>query len=213
MSRVHQLVSAWRKKSTPMLKSNAEPIRPERLCQEISQFLPGNAILVSDTGHAGIWTGTMIELTETGQTYLRCAGSLGWAFPAALGAKCAAPDRPVICFTGDGGFWYHMSELETAARCGINTVTIVNNNRSLNQCQNEVDEAYQNYQGNREEIWGFSDVNFAEIAESMGCLGIRVERPQDLKKALRKAVDSERPTVIDVVSDINAMADLPYAPE
>ena len=213
IDRVHRLVSAWRKKATPTLKSNAEPIRPERLCQEISQFLPENAILVSDTGHAGIWTGTMIELTETGQSYLRCAGSLGWAFPAALGAKCAAPDRPVICFTGDGGFWYHMSELETAVRCGINTVTIVNNNRSLNQCQNEADEFYGNYQGNREEIWVFSDINFAEIAESMGCLGIRVEHPQDLKKALQKAVGAEKPVVIDVVSDIKAMADLPYAPE
>ena len=70
------------------------------------------------------------------QQYVRAAGSLGWAFPASLGVKCAAPDRPVICFTGDGAFWYHLSELETAKRWGIKTVTIVNNNRitSYNVC-------------------------------------------------------------------------------
>ena len=55
------------------------------------------------------------------------------SYQTAVGAKCAQPDRPVICFTGDGGFYYHLAELETAARYGINTVIVVNNNRSLNQ--------------------------------------------------------------------------------
>ena len=55
------------------------------------------------------------------------AGSLGWAFPASLGAQCAAGDRTVLCFTGDGGFYYHLAELETARRCHIPVVIIVNN--------------------------------------------------------------------------------------
>jgi hypothetical protein len=57
----------------------------------------------------------MAYLTQPGQSYIRAAGSLGWGFPAAMGAKCGAPDRPVICFIGDGGFYYHLSELETAS--------------------------------------------------------------------------------------------------
>jgi acetolactate synthase-1/2/3 large subunit len=52
-----------------------------------------------------------------------------------MGAKCAAPDRPVICFIGDAGMWYHLSELDTALVRGINTVTVVNNNVALNQEQ------------------------------------------------------------------------------
>jgi len=60
---------------------------------------------------------------------------LGWAFPASLGVKCALPNRPVLCFTGNGGFYYHISELETAARFGINIVVLVNNNHSLGQEQ------------------------------------------------------------------------------
>ena len=104
--------------------------------------------MVSDTGYASIWTATMLELSNAQQTYLRAAGSLGWAFPAALGAKCAVPDRPVICFTGDGGFWYHLSELETARRHKIKTVTIVNNNHGLAQGIDDIHAQYAGRPGN-----------------------------------------------------------------
>jgi len=65
---------------------------------------------VADTGYSSAWTGALVDLNHREQRYIRAAGSLGWAFPASLGAKCAAPDRPVVCFTGDGGFWYHIAE-------------------------------------------------------------------------------------------------------
>ena len=128
VNRAQELVAEWREGVSEVANSDGSPIRPERLCKELTDYLPTDAVLVSDTGHSGIWTGTMIDLKEQTQQYIRCAGSLGWGFPGALGAKCALPDRPVICFTGDGGFWYHMSELETALRYGINAVIVVNNN-------------------------------------------------------------------------------------
>ena len=140
--RAKQLVEEWHREAEPVLNSDASPIRPERICKEITDFLPPDALVVSDTGHSGIWTGTMIELTSPQQSYIRCAGSLGWGFPASLGAKCAAPDRPVVAFVGDGGFWYHIAELETALRYGINTVTVVNNNHSLNQEKRGMERAY-----------------------------------------------------------------------
>ena len=202
-----QLVARWREEHEPVLTSDAVPIRPERLCAEISEVLPDDAVLVSDTGHAAGWTGTMVDLNHAGQRYVRCGGSLGWAFPGALGVKCAEPDRPVVCFTGDGGFWYHLSEMETAARCGINTVTVVNNNRSLNQDRPGVDRAYRGTTtGNPEEMWTFRDVNFARVAEEMGCFGLRVERPSEIRPALEQALDSGRPAVVDVVTDIDAFA-------
>ena len=205
-----ELVSQWRLEFEPHFTSNAVPIRPERICAELTRFLPEDAILVSDTGHAGIWSGTMIDLKYPTQSYLRCAGSLGWGLPAALGAKCAAPDRPVICFTGDGGFWYHLAELETAARCGINTITVVNNNRSLSQDRAGVDKVYGNdTTGNRQAMWVFQDLDLAKIAESMGCLGIRVEKPSAIQDALAQAMSAGRPTVIDIASDIEIVAPLP----
>lgn len=211
-ARTQQLVGEWRAAFEPLLTSDAEPIRPERLCRELTDFLPSDAVLVSDTGHAGIWTGAMVELRHTSQRFLRCAGSLGWGFPAALGAKCALPDRPVICFTGDGGFWYHLSELETAARCGINTVTVINNNQSLNQCGGGFERASKEAGSVGADLWRFRDVSFADIARSMGCLGIRVERPSDLRSALDQALSANRPVVVEVVSDIEALAPTAFVP-
>jgi acetolactate synthase-1/2/3 large subunit len=211
--RAGQLVSQWREELEPHFQSDAVPIRPERICAELARQLPTDALLVSDTGHSGIWTGTMVDLTQPEQRYLRCSGSLGWGLPAALGAKCAAPDRPVICFTGDGGFWYHMSELETAVRCGINTVTVINNNHSLNQDRSGVDRVYAGQPGNSAEIWVFQELDLARVAESMGCVGIRVERPGHIQSALEQALAADRPAVVDVASDIEIAAPLPIVPD
>ena len=210
--RTQQLVKEWRDEVEPLRHSGATPIRVERLCKEITQALPPDAILVSDTGYAGIWTGTMVYLTHQGQSYIRAAGSLGWGFPASLGAKCGAPNRPVICFTGDGGFWYHLSELETASRCNIKTVTVVNNNQCLRQCLEGIHRAYGDRPGNKDEMCKFQDVNFARIAQEMGCLGIRVEHPEEISEALRKALVSDLPAVVDVVTDVTCKVPSPWTP-
>ena len=207
-----KLVKEWHDQQQPLRDSDAVPIRPERLCKELTAALPSDAILVADTGYSGIWTGTMVYLTHPEQRYIRAAGSLGWAFPASLGAKCAAPDRPVVCFTGDGGFWYHLSELETAVRCGIKTVTVVNNNSCLSQCTESVDSVYGDRPGKKEEIYTFNEVNFARIAREMGCIGLRVEQPGEIAEALNKALEADAPVVVEVVTDEKCKAPEPWRP-
>jgi len=211
-SRAQEIVAQWRREVEPHQASDAVPIRPERLCRDLTKALPSNAILVADTGFSAIWTGIMVALTHPDQRYLRCAGSLGWGFPASLGAKCAAPSRPVVCFTGDGGFWYHLSELETARRCGINTVTVVNNNSALGQCVVSVEKLYRGRPGNPDALVRFSNVNFARIAEDLGCLGFRVENPAEIAPALQKALAADRPAVVDVVTDVRCPPPDPWSP-
>ena len=209
VAHVRGIVSEWRERYRGLLESDAVPIRPERICHELSRHLPDDAIVMADTGHSGMWMGGMYDLRSPRQSYIRSAGHLGWAFPAGLGAKCAAPERPVFVFTGDAGFWYHLSEIETAVRCGINTVTLVNNNSSGNQGSPGFDRAYGGRQSDKgRELWAYSDVDFATIAEAMGALGLRVENPADLASALDIAFAAGRPAVIDVVSDIEAFAPL-----
>jgi acetolactate synthase-1/2/3 large subunit len=213
VQRVQAHVHGWREEVAPVRDADTVPMRPERICKEITEFLPPDAVLVADTGHSGIWTGTMIDLKHPGQRYIRCAGSLGWAFPASLGVKCALPDTPVLCFTGDGGFYYHLAELETAARFGINAVILVNNNHSLNQETRLFDAAYGGQQrGRAHEMWQFHQTHFAKVAEAMGCFGIRVERPNDLQDALKQAFAADRPAVVEVLSDLKALAGRPWAP-
>ncbi|TMJ24780.1 MAG: thiamine pyrophosphate-binding protein [Alphaproteobacteria bacterium] len=199
----------WSAKYKPALTSDAAPIRPERICAELTRHVPDDAIVVVDTGHAGMWMGGMYDLASPRQSYIRSAGHLGWAFPAGLGAKCGCPERPVVTFTGDAGLWYHIAEIETAARWGINAVTVVNNNASGNQSKRGFDRVYGGTQTEQaKELWTFSKVNFARIAEQMGALGIRVEKPGDIGPALAQALAAKRPVVIDVVTDIDALAPL-----
>ena len=196
-------------KYASILASDAVPIRPERICRELSRHLPDDAIVVVDTGHAGMWMGGMFDLMSPRQSYLRSAGHLGWAFPAGLGAKCGMPERPVVTFTGDAGFWYHIAEVETAVRWKINAVTVVNNNSGGNQSKRGFDRAYGGTQTEQaRELWTYNKVDFARLAEDMGALGIRVERPGEIAGALAQALAANRPAVIDVVTDIDALAPL-----
>jgi len=214
LGRVQSLVREYREESDQMRSSGVVPIRPERICKEISDWLPEGGVVLSDTGHSGMWTGQMIRLTRPEQRFIRCAGSLGWGFPATLGAKCALPDRPVIGFCGDGGFYYHLAELETAARFGIDAIMLVSNNYALNQEKHLFDSAYGGQQrGRAKEMWHFSHaVSFARVAEAMGCVGIRVERPDDIRPALEKALGAHAPVVVEVISDVDAMSKRAWRP-
>jgi acetolactate synthase-1/2/3 large subunit len=209
LATVRGLCEEYAAKYRELLESDAVPIRPERLCSELTRHAPDDAIVVVDTGHAGIWMGGMYDLKSPNQDYLRSAGHLGWAFPAGLGAKCACPDRPVVTFTGDAGLWYHIAEIETAVRWRVNAVTVVNNNRSGNQSKRGFDRAYGGQQTEQaHELWTFSPMNFARLAEDMGALGLRVEKAADFAPALARALEAKRPAVIDVVTDIEALAPL-----
>lgn len=194
-----RLVREWLNEWQPWLSSDAVPIRDERLCRELSDCLPRDALVVCDTGYSAAWAGAFLEMRHAGKNFIRCEGSLGWAFPAALGAKCGASERPVLCFTGDGGLWYHIGELETAVRCGINSVTVVRNNAALIQDTHHLDV---NYGGlSREALSKFTGVNFAKLAEDMGAFGVRVERPEEIRPALAAAFAAGKPALVDVVVD------------
>ncbi len=208
--RAQQWVQKWRDEVESLCHLKAFPILPERLCKEITEFLPSNAILVSDTGFASLWAGAMVYLTHPNQSSIRSAGSLGWGFPASLGAKCAEPKRPVVCFTGDGGFWYHLTELETACRRNIKIVTVVNNNSCFRQCIRGIHRAYGDSPGEKQDLYQFRDTDFAKIAQDMGCFGIRVERPEELSGALKKALEVDVAAVVDVVTD--SEHDAPWPP-
>jgi len=206
-ARAREIVADYRAEYEPLFTSDAIPIRPERMCRDLTEAVPSDAFVVVDTGHAGMWMGGMFDVSSPDQSYVRSAGHLGWAFPAALGAKCALPDRPVVCFTGDAGFWYHIGEIETMVRWNINAVIVVNNNSAGNQSKTGFDRAYGGTQTEKaKEIWNFTHVNFANVANEIGALGIRVEKPGDFKSALDQGLSANRPVIIDVVTDVDAIA-------
>jgi acetolactate synthase-1/2/3 large subunit len=207
-----RIVADWRAGMAALAEKSTAPIAVERLCAEITRALPADGVLVADTGYSGIWTGTMIDFNGAGQTYLRAAGSLGWAFPAALGAKCAAGARKVVCFTGDGGFYYHLAELESARRCNIATVTVVNNNSGFGQNLTGVHRLSGNRPGRGEELIRFGPTDFTAVARSFGVRGIRVEQPDQIAPALAEALAADEPVVVDVVTALEPRAPEPWSP-
>jgi acetolactate synthase-1/2/3 large subunit len=205
--RVMELRADWRGSVTAAENSAAVPIRPEWLFAQVAVDLADDGIVVADTGHCGAWSARHMKLRE-GQDMIRAAGSLGWALPAAIGAKCALPGREVICVTGDGGFYYHVGELETARRYGVNIIVVVNNNLSLNQ------EARLWDAGNADQAknWTFTDASLADVARGFGCHGERVDDPADFGGALEKARAAGLPAVIDVRTDMRVVAPPSYGP-
>ena len=196
---VQASVASWqedlkRVASEPMHEGRLNPYHIMRL---IDQHLGGDDLLVADTGYMAAWAVTVLQQKKPGRNTLRAAGSLGWAFPAAFGAKLAVgAKRRVFGLTGDGGLGYHLTELETALRLKIPVVQIVMNNASL-----AFEYHVQKYV--HEEICAeaseFLDVKFGDVARAFGAHGERVTSADEFIPALRRAEESGKPAIVDVV--------------
>ncbi|MBI3953867.1 MAG: thiamine pyrophosphate-binding protein [Chloroflexi bacterium] len=194
----------WWAKENAHVTADAAPIRPERLAVELVKAVPNDTIVVVDTGYAAAWGGAFMDL-PAGKNFLACEGSMGWSFPAAIGAKCGAPERPVVTWVGDGGFWCHLPELETAVRYGIKVVTVVMNNHAL-VFDTHLLQHFWSGSAHIDELSEFRDVDFGAVAREMGAYGVRVTDPRNISSAIQKALAAEGPAVIDFVIDHEAIA-------
>ncbi|GAA6208691.1 acetolactate synthase large subunit [Cognatishimia sp. WU-CL00825] len=191
----------WLAGSLANAHEEAELIPAPRLAFELGEALPKNGVVVADTGFSATWTAQYTGFNGADQTYLRAAGSLGWAFPAAIGAQMGALDRPVVCFTGDGAFYYHIGELETMRRWNVPLVVVINNNSALGQGLRSVKKLYENRDGNLGDLVEFKKTNFAEMAKIYGITSFRVEKAEDIRPTIEKAIALKEPVIIDVVTD------------
>jgi len=206
--RCQGILADWWKSHEQYVDSDASPIRPERLGVELSRVLPDDALVVVDTGYQAAWSGAFLDL-PAGKNFLACEGSLGWAFPAGIGAKAAEPDRPVVVWCGDGGFWIHMAELETAVRNEINVVTVILNNNAL-VFDTHLLQALWSASHDIDLLSEFKEVNFAELARQMGAFGVRVTDPAEIGAAIEQAIAANRPAVVEVVIDHAAVAPVAF---
>ncbi|MGH7685007.1 MAG: thiamine pyrophosphate-dependent enzyme, partial [Vulcanimicrobiaceae bacterium] len=195
----------------PRYTSAEIPINMGRLIGELQKAMPEDGILVADGGFAAHWTGLLYDTQRAGRTYVpdRGLASIGYGLPGAIGAQLAAPDVPVVAITGDAGFNMTIGDLETAKRASTNVIIVVVNNAASGYVKALQHAMYGSgsYQSS-----DLIEMNYAAIAQAMGCRGIRVERPDELERAYRTAL-SERtaPTVIDVVVTRDPGAMLPAA--
>ncbi|MBV9586358.1 MAG: thiamine pyrophosphate-binding protein [Alphaproteobacteria bacterium] len=188
----------WEEEAAPRLNSRDRPVHMARLCRELNRALPADSILVADGGFAGHWTGLLYDTKSPGRHFIPDRGfaSIGYGLPGGMGAALAAPDRPVVAISGDGGFNMMLGELETARRTGCGVTVIVVNNAASGY----VKALQHAMMGGRYQSADLVEMDYAAIARTMGCGGIRVEDPEALSPALRQGMEErDRPTGIDVV--------------
>jgi thiamine pyrophosphate-dependent acetolactate synthase large subunit-like protein len=206
---VPKLRAAWDAEREADVQPEAEPIASPFLASAMRRALPPNGLIVLDAGNAGKHMRVYYDTYEPG-TFMSIDdwASVGGAFPIGLGAKLARPDRPVMCTVGDMGMMCNLGELETAVREDIPVVCVVFNDEGLGNERAYQQELY----GGRLYAVDYGNVDFAALARTLGAHGERVVHPGDLEAALRRAVASDRPAVVDVMIDKETLAPVLFKP-
>lgn len=199
----------WEEEVAAPRRSDAVPIHPGRAVAELRRAVPDRGIVLADVGVHHNWLVCEYPAYRS-HTLLQSWGfaSMGFGVAGSLGAKLAAPERPVVAVCGDGGFLMFPSAVATAVEHGIPVVWVVWNNFGYVSIR---DQQLGYFGAERELATSFTDptgalrsVDFAAMARSMGAQGSLVEQPSHLADQLRAAVESERPTVLDVRIDREA---------
>ncbi|MFI5374958.1 MAG: thiamine pyrophosphate-dependent enzyme [Candidatus Rokuibacteriota bacterium] len=155
---------------------------------------PDNTILVAGMTQIGYYSRPFWPVYEP-RTYLSSSysGNLGYAYPVALGAKVARPDRPVVSISGDGGFLFNAQELSTAARHGINVVAVVFNDSSYGNVARDLDESWGGQYGAE-----LTNPDFMKLADAYGVIGMRAKEPTEVGRLVRDAIEKDRPALVEV---------------
>lgn len=176
---------------------DTSPVHPGRLAVELARSLPDDTVFCIDGGNTGLWAHlATVHRRPRSLLWTGHYGHLGTGLPYALGAKLAHPDRPVVLLSGDGAFGFNIQELETAAREDLPVVAVVNCDRAWGMEMLHMREVAGTTVG-----VGLSEARYDLVAGALGCHGELVEKPADLGPALRRAFDSGRPAVVQVVVD------------
>jgi len=179
------------------------PIAVSRLMQELRDSIQPGTLIIDDCWSSSSTLRRTVDFKEP-KTFLRtCGGSIGWGMPGALGAKLAAPDRPVVAVIGDGSAMWSIQSLWTAARYRIPVTYVICANASY--CQVKLMKTLIMGEKAKGRFLGMSldqpRIQFKQLAESMGVYGQRVERPEQLRGALRSALDSGSPALVEVLME------------
>jgi acetolactate synthase-1/2/3 large subunit len=166
-------------------------------------MLPADTSISSDAGTFGGWLMRYYRWREPRTFFAPTAGGMGYALPAAIGARLARPGSPSVAFAGDGGFAMTMSEIETAVRLGLGgMVALVFNNNNYGTIRaHQKREFPQRFVASD---LGFID--FARVAEGMGALGFTARTNAEFADALKASLSADRPAVINVITDRDRLA-------
>ena len=207
---------AWKEKITTIrseyreeMDVSSNPIDPRKLMFELQRAMNDDTIVSVGVGEHQMDVAHFIKFSKPRQ-FINSGGlgTMGFGFPAAIGAKLANQDLDVICVDGDGSFAMTMQELATAKQNDIKVTVVIMNNEHLGMVRAWNDLFYE---GRRSQVWLGKVPDFAKVAEAYGLLGINVEKPGEIAEALKRGLKSEETAVINVHTKPDAIV-LPIVP-
>ncbi len=197
-------LNSLKKSNMPMMDYDDIPLKPQRIVKELMNVISElniekDTIITTDVGQNQMWMAHYFK-TSCPRSFLSSGGlgTMGFGFPSAIGAKVAKPDDKVICITGDGGFMMNSQELGTIADYSIPVVVCIFDNRTLGMVYQ-----WQNlYYGKRQCSVNFGETpDFVKLAESFGISALRITTPDETNEALKEAILSDEPYLLDFVID------------
>jgi acetolactate synthase-1/2/3 large subunit len=190
-------VKEFKKEFQPKMDYDDVPLMPQRVIKEVMEVISGDDIVVTEVGQCQMWAAHFLSRTKS-RTFISSGGlgTMGFGFPASIGAKTAKPELNVIDIAGDGSFMMNCQELATTVVEDVPVVVAVMNNHYLGMVRQWQELFFdRRYSG----VYLGEVPDYLKLAEAFGANGIRVEKPGDIRDAVKEAFSSGRPTVIDFV--------------
>ena len=198
-ARWHQQILQW-KRERPLYQngnhSERESVSPLHVIEEMHNLTKGDCIIATDVGQHQMWIAQLFPF-ERPRSLLTSGGlgTMGYGFPAGIGAKFAAPDRKVIVVSGDGSIQMNIQELGTAVQYDVDIKVVILNNYFLGMVRQWQEKFY----AERYSYSAMSVPNFVKLADAYGAKGFRIEKSRDLARTMKEAFATPGPVLIDVV--------------
>lgn len=186
-------------KSENPLRYEEDGLKPQYVIDMISEMTGGDAIITTDVGQHQMWA-AQYNRNKTKRSFITSGGlgTMGFGFPAAIGAQAAFPDRTVFCISGDGSFQMNIQEMMTAVKYNFPVKVALINNRYLGMVR-QWQEIFYNRRYSSTDIDDQPD--FVKLAEAYGAKGIRVTKREEVEDAIKRALDIKGPVILDFVVD------------
>jgi acetolactate synthase I/II/III large subunit len=184
--------------SDKAMSSEAVPIKPQRMMKSLRDALPEDTIVFGDIGNNLAWVEAFFQSRKPKTYYITSSlASMGYGVSASIGGQIAAPGRQVVCICGDGGFQMQGMEVVTAVNYDVPVKWFIMNNSTLGMIKDTQDVLFKGRTLNTD----FINPDYVKLAESMGAVGLRATKPDEIIDVTKEALDNGRPTIVDIVID------------
>jgi len=188
-------IAEWREKVPLTYNKNGQLIKPQHVIETLYKVTKGNVIITTEVGQNQMWTAQFFPF-EKPNTLITSGGlgTMGYGLPAAIGVKCAFPDKHVVDIAGDGSIQMNIQELATAAQYKINVKIVLLNNSYLGMVRQWQELFYDKRYSNTDMTYA---PDFVKLAEAYGIAGLRAEKPEEVEPTLIEGLALDRPVLMD----------------